>query len=212
MIYKYYSFNENSLSSLINKEIWMSSLSEFNDPFESLVTLDLGHEAFHNLFTKYISEKRVCCFSEHVNNILMWSHYADKHKGFCVGIDEAPFIKAGLLHKVKYSDIDSNIKNDILSSDFKGSTSKLYSTFMTHKHKDWEYEKEYRLIIHAENEKESGETLEVGEHRFKEIYFGCNMPQKHKDLIANIMGKEVIYYQAKTSKFNFSLEIEELSN
>ena len=26
----------------------------------------------------------VCCFSEKVDDLLMWGHYADKHKGFCL--------------------------------------------------------------------------------------------------------------------------------
>ena len=29
----------------------------------------------------------VCCFSEHPNNILMWSHYAKNHQGICLGFD-----------------------------------------------------------------------------------------------------------------------------
>ena len=37
-------------------------------------------------FTKDIISKNygVCCFSECCDNLLMWSHYADKHQGTCL--------------------------------------------------------------------------------------------------------------------------------
>ena len=36
-LYKYYAYNENSLSVLINKEIWVSNPESFNDPFDSKI-------------------------------------------------------------------------------------------------------------------------------------------------------------------------------
>ena len=34
-----------------------------------------------------ISQRGVACFTTELNNILMWSHYADGHKGFCLEFD-----------------------------------------------------------------------------------------------------------------------------
>lgn len=36
---------------------------------------------------------RISCFSREVRNLLMWSHYADGLRGFCVEFDETVFAK-----------------------------------------------------------------------------------------------------------------------
>jgi len=33
-----------------------------------------------------LEKKGICCFSEDKYNVLMWSHYSDKHRGFCLRI------------------------------------------------------------------------------------------------------------------------------
>lgn len=212
MLYKYFSFNENSISCLINNEIWMSSLREFNDPFESLVSVDFGNEELQKLFEAYIQKKVVFCFSECNKNILMWSHYADKHKGFCIGVDESRFLKHNLLSKVIYKELDPNIKDEILkiSRTNASKAGKVYEKLITHKHKDWEYEKEQRVILESRDPSSAGRTFKLLDGQIKEIYFGCNMAKKHKDLIIKIMGDKVSYYQTKTSKMGFSLEMEEV--
>lgn len=37
-----------------------------------------------------IDNKRIgiACLSENWNSLLMWSHYAENHKGYCTGFDE----------------------------------------------------------------------------------------------------------------------------
>jgi hypothetical protein len=45
-------------------------------------------EECHELFFRKISEQiRVICFSQKPNDILMWSHYGDSHKGIAIGFD-----------------------------------------------------------------------------------------------------------------------------
>jgi hypothetical protein len=45
-------------------------------------------EECHELFYQRISERiRVICFSQNPNDILMWSHYGDSHKGITIGFD-----------------------------------------------------------------------------------------------------------------------------
>lgn len=213
MIYKYLTFNENAISCLINKEIWMSKLREFNDPFESLVSVDFENAEMQILFEKYIEDKVVHCFSECNKNILMWSHYADKHRGFCIGIDETEFLESGLLAKVIYDDIDPEIKNEIISVSRNNpkEAGKVYEKLITHKHKDWAYEKEQRLILNARDSNLLGRTYNIKSDKFKKIYFGCKMPERHKKLIVKIMGSQVRYYQARTSNISFSLELDELN-
>lgn len=205
MIYKYFRFNENAISSLINNELWTSNLREFNDPFESLVTLDFECEKIQRIFEDYISKKSVCCFSRNKDNILMWSHYADNHKGFCIGIDEKIYSDENLLSDVCYENIDPNIRQEIINSHVPGEINKKYEKLITHKHEDWKYEEEVRMILEMKDPNLSGKTVRLSENQIKEIYFGCRMPYKNKQLIEKIMGDKVNYYQMKTTKTGFSL-------
>ncbi|MGD6731850.1 MAG: hypothetical protein ACPKMZ_12385 [Pleomorphochaeta sp.] len=48
----------------------------------------------------------VCCFSKNYKNILMWSHYADSHKGICIGIKTIYEENSNLIEFEKIRDID----------------------------------------------------------------------------------------------------------
>ncbi|HFM4300322.1 TPA: DUF2971 domain-containing protein, partial [Escherichia coli] len=64
--------------------------SEFNDPFESYgYELSLDGESLEPLAMRgEINQNVAClCLSKNPLNVLMWSHYADKHQGFVVAID-----------------------------------------------------------------------------------------------------------------------------
>ncbi|WP_192811666.1 DUF2971 domain-containing protein [Pontibacter sp. BAB1700] len=58
----------------------------------SVLTDEQNNELLSNLslsLSKTFEELKgkigISCFSKHYNNQLMWSHYADKHKGVCIG-------------------------------------------------------------------------------------------------------------------------------
>lgn len=86
----------------------------------------------------------VLSLTETPDNLLMWSHYGDSHKGVVLGFDEShPFFQgdevvSGLsrLNKVEYSQ-----KRPILSI----STQNNPKVFLR-KSVDWSYEREWRLI------------------------------------------------------------------
>lgn len=90
-----------------------------------------------------ISSLGVVCFSESSSNILMWSHYADSHKGICLVYDseKRPIKnwKKYKFHKIKY---DVNRQIDILTVGFENA----FFALLTTKSIDWVYEKEHRLI------------------------------------------------------------------
>ncbi len=82
----------------------------------------------------------IYCLSETPTNILMWSHYAEKHKGFCIEF-ETERLRSSLydLFRITYStsvptiDMFSTLPDDYIMP------------FLT-KSVDWIYEKEWRLI------------------------------------------------------------------
>jgi hypothetical protein len=86
----------------------------------------------------------VLSLTETPDNLLMWAHYADNHRGVVVGFDEAspffqgPEIVAGLL---RLNRVEYNQKRPVLSV----STRDNPKVFLR-KSTEWAYEKEWRLI------------------------------------------------------------------
>lgn len=85
--------------------------------------------------------KGVVCFSEKRDNLLMWSHYAEKHKGFCLKFETRGEYWDRLL-SVKYQSKMPTAKGTVR----KRGTAIDLTTFLLVKSKEWEYEKEWRLI------------------------------------------------------------------
>jgi len=116
------------------------------------VKLDRFEEIFKRQFIEgSIADFGISCFTTKNDNFLMWSHYADNHKGVCLEFDfskEIDLLSSGQLdvtdsymlcfRKVNYSGAVPvvNIK-EIFAERF----SPVY-----HKAKSWEYEDEYRSI------------------------------------------------------------------
>ncbi|MBK9477685.1 MAG: DUF2971 domain-containing protein [Bacteroidetes bacterium] len=77
-LYKYYSLNSYSISSVVNHFVYYSSANDFNDPFDTKI-LDI-----QLLQKASFEQEKFFCMSGLNDNILMWSHYSNCHKGFCV--------------------------------------------------------------------------------------------------------------------------------
>lgn len=125
------------------------------------------------------------CFSEDVNSILMWSHYADSHKGFVLEYDFRPTlatpIKNMLLLPVIYSSERFDASSLILWSfmvffggNVKNPDTTAHFKVALHKSLYWEYEKEWRMIEGTpRNPFDKTPTAIV--YKPKAVYYGCEM-------------------------------------
>ena len=111
-LFKYRAINEHTLSFLRTGRVYFSSPAEFNDPFDSrFIERALGVQqqrwelelraqapnaaplaiaAMNSSQHRERSEgmeRRVYCVSEIADSTLMWSHYADSHRGICVVLE-----------------------------------------------------------------------------------------------------------------------------
>lgn len=140
----------------------------------------LGPDPLHQHFG-------ILSLTPHPNNYLMWSHYANSHKGFCVGFDTRKLVEsiAGHFQKVQYSD---EIPMISLEEDF---TNDIFPKLLYTKSAIWQYEDEYRLSkIHNSNTAITFDPIAL-----TDIYFGCKTPYEHQvEIIDIVRGK---YPQAK---------------
>lgn len=87
------SFSSNSTYHIVDTELKKIKEEYGEDIFEKLG--EKPEEIYQKSIEDKIRKSAICCFSLTYKNPLMWSHYANHHKGICLGFslnqDESPF-------------------------------------------------------------------------------------------------------------------------
>lgn len=167
---------------------------------------------------------RPCCFSELSNNILMWSHYAQDHKGICLifkSVDigdycSLPLSSPHLLPfcKVKYTD-DKPKKVNLLDMNNEEEITRIME-FMRIKSKNWEYEKERRLLATI-YDREGKETIKFQKDALAGVIFGLNIEPdaaRHiKELVdEHYKGIDVKLYRTYEIRGKYEIAFKEIAD
>ena len=158
----------------------------------------------------------VTCFAERPDNVLMWSHYANKHTGFCVEYDFSKLksIEAkSMLFPVIYSKnravlplglFDfSDIKNVKLVENSLPIPEIVEALLI--KSEVWQYEEEWRIICFLKNFNEQ----KLVENMISKVYLGANINEENERLISELAkAKEVPVEKFKISPETFELKIQ----
>lgn len=152
----------------------LSSVDNLNDPFEllgcDLTDMDIKKSA-ESAKIMSNSKHAVLCFSKNWINPVLWSHYADSHKGICLGYD----INDDYSIEMKY--VNSRLKRKF---DENGNYDRNeFMDYIKLKYKHWSYEEEVRMVVDvstvkAYNNRFYYHTNPVGESEvlLKEIIIG----------------------------------------
>ena len=148
----------------------------------------------------------VCCFSKNNKSLLMWSHYADSHRGFCLEFDpnQEPFSKA---KKVTYQSNIPEVDSDLLFSEEEDN--EAIDKFLSFKSKDWDHEKEWRIF-----HKESNKSYQYPRNSLKAIYFGLRTDQTDIEIICSVVkthNPDVKFFRMKRVENQFGIEPENIS-
>jgi hypothetical protein len=154
---------------------------------------------------------KFCSFSERLDSAVMWSHYADEHKGFCIEYDvesmayEDP--RCINLYPIIYSDSVFDATKAILRCINKESFNDFHIALSgLIKAKDWSYETEWRLLF---NNKEITEDQAYNFGKPKAVYLGIDMTPNHKQFLEEICRrKQIPVRRMKKIKNSFKLEPE----
>ncbi|HCJ4668912.1 DUF2971 domain-containing protein [Vibrio parahaemolyticus] len=152
----------------------------------------------------------VMCFSEIHDHSLMWSHYADEHKGIVITFErtEDNMLGRSSCRPVRYSRHYPRIshaeywKSRKFASDEHPQDHDVLSMCLFTKYEDWFYEKEWRDIIH--NSQGNGQLVEL-DAKIKGVFFGCRTPEEDKKLVKDILGDTVEYLQMFQDDSGFQL-------
>lgn len=242
LLFKYRHFNENTLAIFINCELYFPKTKEFNDPFDGQIDLFAALKSFaetednrlesatENLVAKKICKEAnaeinnagILSLSEVENEILMWSHYSDDHKGICIGFDKNGLIEdfCTQAHPVDYDIMYKKPRNafenlmkeyiDSGLSPFQHLQADVYQILIQYKHENWQYEKEIRFLQTI-----SG-VYKFSPHNMKRVFYGIRTPSKHKILLNNLIIKNCVFqhlsqYQMKRKPGELHIDPEPLN-
>lgn len=237
-LYKYRTIEKNSLKYLISNEVYFSKTSDFNDPFDGQIlpgnllddlkgmNIDVSNSplAKHNDYLAVrLNGFSVFCMSEKNDDILMWSHYADSHKGICFGFkenleryipNEAPIYSSEVDYIDRHPYID--VYNDINSGrvynsgdqfkDLCNIARNLLNASLTKKHISWKYEKEIRVIS-----EEGAGPRSFSPEALESVVLGMNVSsgdeQIVKELLKDKKWEHVVLHKARPSKAELGVDI-----
>lgn len=165
-------------------------------------------------FEKYDKRIGILSLSTDWKSILMWSHYAREHSGYCIGFYEEKLRNSGLFDNGGPVSYPSEDEYPIIHplEDIKGEPETIFKN-SHHKAKDWFYEKEYRLtkFFHKEIPTLNCRQIHINSDYIAEVYIGLRTPPEHKDEIIRICKNyDIKVYQVKQLKFKFLLDRDEI--
>lgn len=143
----------------------------------------------------------ICSFSKARKNQLMWSHYADEHKGICIGFKEEYLKKAGVSFWKQMWNIRIIIPLMILLNvfiilrimnaltEFDNICGDILLSILTTKYTSWKYERERRLIVENFGARKF-EPLAVNS-----IAFGLRMKERDKNATDSIVRPRVVAFE-----------------
>jgi DUF2971 family protein len=232
-LYKYRAVNDYSLRILTHDELYYGNYRSLNDPFELAFEVEIGYRADSNKITPQLIERGkkaikaniesciqadlgLLSLTEKNDEILMWSHYAEGHTGFCLEFDSCIF-DPELLKQVTYSNdvykvhcrVDQKEQGIIVPVD----TDEYLIGICNTKKTDWQYEKEWRDV-----RKQSG-VYKFDPSGLTGLIFAYKTEEEKKDMIFKSLAERrrrlggvpsVHIYEARLRTGQYGLEIADL--
>ena len=159
----------------------------------------------------------ICSFSADIwNDILMWSHYSDSHKGFCVGLNYREL--TGYLNYLHLYNKNNPAKSGLFKVNYVEeypiidpfeSEDKFINIMIT-KYERWRYEQEYRLIHIDGNNK----SFILPDEVLEEVIIGLNCEPENIKKIIEILkskSKKLKLYKIVQKPKSFELSREEIN-
>ncbi len=209
---------DRDLESLTGDYFWASNFENLNDPCEAIIDIDTFKnqlnsfirifarknkiasenlqkvfDALNNLLSREIG---IFSLSQKYDDELLWAHYSNSHKGFCVEYDLNILTKNASMRKyyaypVTYTDKPPTLTIDDmnnLSSDMTKNI--ILAKYATTKSERWSYEDEIRLIT----DKWGKQPYDY--RALKAIYFGLRMSgDKIDEIMSALRNRGVQYFQ-----------------
>ena len=189
------------IESLRERQVKVSRIKDLNDPFEFMAPESRDpdrRKALEQARDKFHDARGILCFSESWRDPVMWSHYADSHRGICLGFDVAG---DGAIAKVNY--VKRRLRwPEKLDQNF---AIRLAATKFEH----WSYEAEHRVFVSLD------QCKVVGSLRFmpfsddlvpREVIVGMRSTVGRQEIVDALGGlREIRLFKTRVSTLEFKV-------
>lgn len=197
-LYKYKSLSNlwHVLDIVIHRRLYCARWSELNDPLEGRYEIYLGEQAISTegamvgQIERAREDLRIASLSADPTNFLLWSHYADGHKGVAIEM-EIPNEHADLL-QVTYSPFSSVFTE---YRETKGDLRHLFNG----KSEEWSYEKEYRVVIASTH-------FQLPSGRMR-VLLGPRASEESENILRKILPADVPLVKTRLNRVQGNIEI-----
>ncbi|MGL1958428.1 MAG: DUF2971 domain-containing protein [Colwellia sp.] len=235
-LYKYKPMNQFTLDIIASERIFYALPESFNDPFDTKCSFTNSSaiiqstdaqkiaRAFPNdpdimafelkstssdidKFHHNLKNFGIVSLAESAADILMWSHYADNHKGICIELERHENNELGnisVTRKIVYTKSYPSLNSKILLSqdNFDSSLQRILYT----KSKQWVYENEWRTF-----KPEGGKVYSLP-GKIKSVTFGARASTMDIEIVKKlIVGTKIKLYQAVLKQSDFGLKFKKIT-
>lgn len=136
---------DHATSNIQNKRLKIARFEDLNDPFE-FRALEFRDRTVRtivkNFGTQFGLSTGLLCFSEDWTSPVMWSHYAEGHRGICLGFD----VRRSAVRRVLYK--SKRLQAALTDSDDPFTLSPAMQRVLVRtKCREWAYERERRMLV-----------------------------------------------------------------
>lgn len=166
------------------------------------------HNAFQNISAFCFASDIPNVDVSHVSNVMMWSHYADGMKGFCIKFKpECLLSSLRNLNEANFNIAQVHYQDEMYNVDFFDLidlSKNVYTQAIHTKHTGWEYECESRIIT------ETPGLYKYSHDAIDSIFIGSKMPLPHQKILIDICSvniPNVNVFSVRTHASGYAVEL-----
>ena len=233
--FKYRSIDKNTIASLVDSSVYLASRNALNDPFDSNIEIrkvlkrlirDHPDKETEERYKRILSDRvffeaydsafdQFGIFSVSINqlNTLMWSHYADEHRGLVLTYSFSPDFLDNPdeilgVTPVRYQDdaISEWLREHVplFEDDHMKFVGLLMRRILSSKAPAWRHEEEGRIIHRRQG------IWEIPRNKLKQVTFGLRTSNRDESLVRALIEKyygSVVFARIVRSDEDFGLEL-----
>ncbi len=199
-----HSFGVNDDSDEIGYIIGLSKMLQPENKKNAEKAEQMLNKAKDALAQKLNETFKIGCLSTTPKNRLMWSHYSDGHRGFCVEYDFKNATKDSLPLPVIYSQKRPLIPWEMALNQSDETKSKCIFQMiigLLTKDKEWEYEDEWRLLLSSSEDSNIKIPISA-------VYLGAEISEDNKNRVVEICNqKNILVKQMVIDRGQYELHV-----
>jgi hypothetical protein len=159
------------LDIFLHKRLYAAAYRELNDPMEGRYYYhsDEVSNEFRRALRNLKHEWRICSLSRNHRNTLMWSYYADGHRGIAIGIK----VRDAARHAYTIREVSYDMEVDAGDPKLRKNLAQVALHILSQKQMAWQHEDEVRVFS-----REPFVKVDI-----QKVCFGCNSSRTDRELI-----------------------------